>query len=288
VHRGKEHWLAALAARVSGTRRPIVRTRHIAQSVRSHAGNRWLYGRATDLVVTVTDAIRRQMIAGGVVTGDRVVTLAGGVDADRYSPGPRDPEVYRRLGGRDDAILVGMVAGFRLMKGHTVVVDAAARLRARGVNAQFVFVGQGPFEARTRAAITALHLDDRFTLGGFADDLPAVMRALDVALYVPLESEGMSRVLFEVLASGRAVIASRVGIAPERLVDDDHALLVAAGDAAPLADALMRIVNDPGLRQRLGGAARRLVETDCSGARVAAVLETHYEQLARRSTRRAA
>src|SRR5262245_29649776 len=49
VHRGKEHWLAAVANRLSSTSRPLVRTRHIAQAVRAHAANRWLYGRATDL-----------------------------------------------------------------------------------------------------------------------------------------------------------------------------------------------------------------------------------------------
>ncbi|MGH7345201.1 MAG: glycosyltransferase, partial [Candidatus Rokuibacteriota bacterium] len=60
VHRGKEHWLAAVANRLIATPRPIVRTRHIAQAVRPHAANRWLYRRATALVVTVADAIRRQ------------------------------------------------------------------------------------------------------------------------------------------------------------------------------------------------------------------------------------
>src|SRR6202795_1965785 len=59
VHRGKEHWLAAVANRCAAARRPLWRTRHIVQAVRPHAQNRWLYGGATSLVVTVTEAIRR-------------------------------------------------------------------------------------------------------------------------------------------------------------------------------------------------------------------------------------
>ena len=51
VHRGKEHWLAAIANRLSPQRRPLVRTRHIVQPIRPHAMNRWLYGRATDLEI---------------------------------------------------------------------------------------------------------------------------------------------------------------------------------------------------------------------------------------------
>ena len=73
------------------------------------------------------------------------------------------------------------------------------------------------------------------TFTGFVDDGPAAMAALDVGLYVPLESDGMSRVVFEYLAAGRPLIASRVGVVAETLVDGEHAALVPAGDPAALA-----------------------------------------------------
>src|SRR5207244_115972 len=100
VHRGKEHWLAAIAARLAGGR-PIVRTRHIAQAVRPHAGNRWLYGRATALVVAVTEAIRGQCVAAGLLPAERIVTLAGGADAEAYQPRPVNAGVRHALGGED-------------------------------------------------------------------------------------------------------------------------------------------------------------------------------------------
>ncbi len=279
VHRGKEHWLAVAALRAARVRRPIVRTRHIAQAVRPHAGNRWLYRRATSLVVTVTGAIRGQYLAAGLLPPARVVALPGGVDAERYRPGPADPAVRARLGGEPAVPLVGVIGGLRVMKGHRVVVDAAARLAARGVEARYVFVGQGSQERPVREAILAAGLRERCMIAGFAPDLPDVMRALDVALYVPLESDGMSRVLFEYLAAGCALIASRVGVVPEILVDGEHALLVPGGDAPALADALARLLADPALGARLGAAGRRLVEARCSGARVAAALEARYATL---------
>jgi hypothetical protein len=84
VHRGKEHWLAAVANRLSRAPRPLVRTRHIAQAVRPHAPNRWLYRHATTLVHTVTEAMRGQYIASDLLPADRVVTLPGGVDTHRF------------------------------------------------------------------------------------------------------------------------------------------------------------------------------------------------------------
>lgn len=279
VHRGKEHWLAAVANRVGGGSRPIVRTRHIAQAVRPHAGNRWLYRRATAWVVTVTEAIRAQYLAAGLVSPDRVTTLAGGADVEAHRPRPSDPAVRRRLGAGDDEPLVGMLAGFRVMKGHAVVVEAAARLAREGLRPRFAFIGRGPMETSVRAAIERAGLAARFAISGWLDDVPQALAALDVALYVPLESDGMSRVLFEYLAAGRPLVASRVGVVPEVLHDGAHALLVPGGDAPALAGALGRLLGDPALATRLGEAGRRLVLERYSGARVAAALEARYAGL---------
>jgi glycosyltransferase involved in cell wall biosynthesis len=270
-----------VANRIARTRRPLVRTRHIVQAVRPHAGNRWLYGRATDLVVTVSEAIRRQYVAARLVRPSRVIALPGGADAEAFHPRAAGPTARGTLGVGGAVPLVGMVAGLRVMKGHAVTVDAAARLRARGVDAHVVFIGQGRWEARVRRLVKECSLEDRVRLAGFVPDVPAAMAALDAALYVPLESDGMSRVVFEYLAAGRALIAARTGVVPEILRDGEEALLVPAGDADALADAIARLVADAGLRARLGAAGRRLVEAEYSGARVAERLEEHYARLAR-------
>jgi glycosyltransferase involved in cell wall biosynthesis len=278
VHRGKEHWLAAVAARLGGRSRPVVRTRHIAQAVRPHAANRWLYRRATALVVTVSNAIRQQYLAAGLLPPERVIALPGGADAETYRPRPADPAVRAALGGTD-APLVGLVSGLRVMKGHQVVLDAAARLVAAGRRVRFTFVGRGACEAAIRENVRRARLEEHVTIAGFAPDLPAVMAALDVALYVPLESDGMSRVLFEYLAAGRPLVAARTGVVPEVVEDGKQALLVPAGDVGALADALTRLLDDEDLRARLGRAGRRCLVDHYSGARVAEALEAQYARL---------
>ncbi|OGL26686.1 MAG: hypothetical protein A3G44_14945 [Candidatus Rokubacteria bacterium RIFCSPLOWO2_12_FULL_73_47] len=279
VHRGKEHWLAAVANRLARAPRPLVRTRHIAQAVRPHAANRWLYREATAWVVTVTEAIRRQYLAAGLLPPERVTALPGGADTEAYRPLAPDPATRARLGG-DGAPLVGMLAGLRVMKGHGVVLDAAARLAARGVRPRFVFVGQGGMEASIREAVRRAGLEAQVTIVGFVDDVPRALGALDLALYVPVESDGMSRVVFEVLAAGRPLVASRVGVVPEVLTDGVDAALVPAGDAAALAAALAGLLADAGARARLGRTGRRLVEARYSGARLAEALEARYRALA--------
>jgi L-malate glycosyltransferase len=126
------------------------------------------------------------------------------------------------------------------MKGHAVVVEAAKRLAGAGRVFHLLFVGQGPFEAATREAVARAGLGGRVSFLGFVEDPARVVGVLDIALYPPLESDGMSRALFEYLAAGRAVIASRVGVAAEVLTDGESALLVPGGDTPELARAMAK------------------------------------------------
>jgi len=282
VHRGKEHWLAAIANRLSPRRRPLVRTRHIVQPIRPHALNRWLYGNATDLIVTVSEAIRRQCRAAGLAPSDRVVALPGGADGERFRRGLDGAGLRQELGLAAGVPLVGLLSGFRVMKGHAVVVEAAQRVTASGRGFHLLFVGRGPFEAATRGSVVRAGLGNRVSFLGFVDDPARVVGALDIALYPPLESDGMSRVLFEYLAAGRAVIASRVGVAAEVLTDDETALLVPGGDAAELTRALVTLLDDGALRRRLGDSAAVLCHERLTGARVTARLLDHYRRLVSR------
>ena len=281
VHRSKEHWLAALANCFTGKSRPLVRTRHIVQAIRPHALNRWLYGRATDLVVTVSEAIRRQCVGAGLAPAERVTTLLGAADGERFRPGNAGA-VRRELGVADGVPLVGLLSGFRVMKGHATVVDAAERLAGAGRPFHVAFVGRGPFEAAIRERTERAGLTKRISFLGFVEDPARLVGGFDIALYPPLESDGMSRALFEYMASGRAVIASRVGAAAEVLEDGVTALLVPGGDAPELARALERLLVDPRLCESLGRRAAALAHERYTGARVAEQLIERYRSLAGR------
>lgn len=279
VHRGKEHWLAAIANRLAKKPRPLVRTRHIVQAVRPHALNRWLYRKATGLTVTVSEAIRRQYLAAELAPPERVLAIPGGVDAETFRPG-RDARPFRRaIGLAGDGPLIGLLGGFRVMKGQLFALEAVERLARTGRSFHMALVGSGAFDLTIRTARARAGLSERVAIVDDETDPVEAVAAFDVALYVPLESDGMSRVLFEYLAAGRAVVASRVGVVPEVLTDGENALLVPAGEPKPLAEALARLLDDAALRARLGAAARALVERRLSGARIAETLVARYATL---------
>src|SRR5207253_1782621 len=89
-----------------------------------------------------------------------------------------------------------------------------------------------------------------------------VARAMDEAslLVLPSRSEGMGRVVVEALLRGRPVVGSRAGSIPDLVRDGENGLLVEPGDAAALADALVRVLSDPELAGLLAAAARPSAE----------------------------
>lgn len=279
AHRGKEHWLAAIANRLSRRPASLVRTRHIVHPVRPHAANRWLYRKATDLVLTVSEAIRRQYVVSALIAGDSVVALHGGVDAEVFHPRVNGSAFRASLGLSADTPLIGLAGGFRVMKGHRVAVEAAARLAREGLRPAFLFIGRGSGETAVREAISRAGLERQFIFTGFVPDLPRALVAMDMALYVPIESDGMGRVVYEYLAVGRPLVASRVGVVPEILTDGKDALLVPAGDSQALATAIRRLLSEPELRRSLELAGRELVESRYSGARLAGRLAELYSTL---------
>ncbi len=280
VHRGQEHWLAALANRLSDRPRPLFRTRHITLPVAAHALNRWLYGRATTHVIAVSGAIRDQYLRSGLLPPDRVTALPGGVDARRFHPAADGRAFRAALGVPDAAPLVGVLGRLRSRKGHGTFIDAAALVHRARPDVRFVIVGDGPEAERVRARIHERGLAGVVATVGHVAEPERAVAALDVAVWPTLASDGMGRVVFEYMAAGRPLAASRVGVAAEVLASGQTALLVPPGEPEPLAQAVLSLVSNRALAVRLGAACRAQVEARYAGAVVARAVEDLYAEAA--------
>ncbi|HXG01796.1 MAG TPA: glycosyltransferase family 4 protein [Candidatus Binatia bacterium] len=277
VHRGQEHWLAAVANALSARPRPLFRTRHITLPVAAHPLNRWLYRRATTHVVTVSAAIREQYLTAGLLPPERVTALPGGVDAVRFHPSVDGHPFRLSIGVDADAPIVGVLGRLRSRKGHLTFLDAAERVRRRRPDVRFVLIGDGPEAGRVRERVAQHGLQDVVAMLGFVAEPERAVAAFDVAVCPTVASDGMGRVVFEYMAAGRPVAATRVGLAIEVLEHGRTALLVPSGEPAALADAIVELLADRALAARLGRACREAVEARYAGAVVARELERLYE-----------
>ncbi len=286
VHRGVEHWIAAAAWLRGGP--VLVRSRHIFAPVRRHVFNRWLYRRGTDRTVAVCDKIRSTYLEDAGFPSERFATVMGGVDAAAYSPAPYSQEgngaVFRKEWGiPPDAWVAGVAGSLRMwMKGQDVLLRAVARMSAGGGDAPWVLlIGKGEDMDNLKSLARELGVADRTVVTGYLERISEAFSACDVLVFPSKRTEGTSRVLFDCLAAGRAVVASRVGCTDEIVREGREGFLVPPDDDEALAASLSALRADPEKSRRMGESARQRAEKEFDRRVVAANMAAIYREALR-------
>ena len=140
-------------------------------------------------------------------------------------------------------------------KGNSYLVDAAARVVAERPQARFCLIGEGPLRPALEAQARALGLGDRFLFAGFVRDVAGALAGFDLSVF-PSLWEGTPLTVFEAMAAGRPIVATDADGLLDVLQDDRTARIVPRRDAAALAAEMVRLIDDPSVRGRLGEAAR--------------------------------
>ena len=220
----------------------------------------------------------------------KVLPVYNAVDLERFSPTGTKVDLDAIAGlpaVSPETVRIGLVATFARWKGHRVFLQAlaqvAATLPVRG------YIIGGPIyqtdgsqwsQAELMEEVERLGLDGKVGFTGFLNDVPAALRSLDIAVHASTEPEPFGMVIIEAMACGRAVIASQAGGACELFSDGEDALGHPPGNAPALAQQMLILVGDEGLRRHLGKAGRVTAERSHSGERLARELLTVYREVA--------
>lgn len=251
--------------------------------------HRWVYGKL-DRLFSISEATRARNLRAFPLPAERIRRLYLGVDPAPFVPqlDEQDREQLRgELGVPPEALAVGLPGRLTPGKGQLVWLQALARLcdQVPGLVFQGVLIGgtqadEGADEAyvaELRQRTAALGLEACVSFAGYRADLARVFEALDVVC-VPSHNEAFGLTVIEAMAAGKPVIGADSGAIPE-ILDADCGRLVAPDDAAAWAEAMAQLAVDEGLRQRLGGAALRVVRERFSlEAHVASLIEAYRPQ----------
>lgn len=226
------------------------------------------------LFLAVSEAICRRAIGLGFPP-DRTVTHYIGVDLERFRPGT-DPEPG----------LIVHVGRLVAKKGTADLLDAIAIVRAAGVDARLVVIGDGPLRRALEKKRDGLGLAAavRFLGTQPPDEVAGWMQRawLIAAPSVTAgdgDAEGLPIALIEGAACGLPAVATRHSGIPEAVVSGRNGLLVREGDFEDLARSLATILSSAERRHLMGREARALACREFDLARQTAVLEDHYDRL---------
>jgi glycosyltransferase involved in cell wall biosynthesis len=237
-------------------------------------------GLVTTATMRLIAATTTTVLANSRYTADSVLSAAPGarvevvhnaVDRERFDPAriERGRARERLAGMLGDAgerrLLLGVVAQISPWKGQDTAVEALRLLVADGIDAQLLLIGSAKFLARAtrfdneaflarlRASVADAGLEDRVSWLGEREDVPELMRALDI-LMLPSQEEPFGRALIEAMALGVPVLATNVGGPAEIVQDGRQGYLLPPRDPVAWARAAHAIAERPALAAELGRA----------------------------------
>ncbi len=284
AHSSKAGLVGRVAARLAGT--PLVfLTAH--NSIFYEAWPFWkkslfafaerLLNRYTDRLITVSEALRDELIKRENLDQDKVVTIQNGIETELFETQVRRCFTLRNLDLPLSGQAVGMVARLAPQKGVTYFLQAAAML-AGDYNVNFVVIGDGPLHRQLEEEALSLGIRDKVVFTGERDDVPFLLPALDVFVLSSL-TEGFPLTILEALAAGRPVVATRVGGVPEIIRDNINGLLVEPADPAGLAIAVASLLSDSDKAAAIGQAGKALVKEKFTAAVMVRKVEEEYKNL---------
>ncbi len=280
-HLPDQNFYSCLAGRVTG-RKTLV-TYHGPVEL-ANAGSLkgavklWVVRNSAAAVVVVCDFVGEMLKAIGF-PAKTIVRIYNGISLARLESAGRG-RLRGELGLHNGSKLVGMVANVRRSKGYEYFIRAAQQVCETDPQARFVAVGDIDQELASSLwrLLDEFKLRDRVHFLGFREDVPEILRDLDVFV-LSSTSEGFPLVTLEAMGAGRPVVVTRSG-GPQEVVDDGRTgYVVPPADVGALAERIRELLASPERAAALGARAREKMQCEFSVERMIANYEELYERI---------
>jgi glycosyltransferase involved in cell wall biosynthesis len=220
--------------------------------------------------------IKDDLVEHWGIPPDKIEVVYNGIDVDLFST-PVDAVAKKaELGIPADRVIFGTVATLRPIKGLDVLLRATKQVLERCSHAHLAVVGDGPCRDELVKLAASLGISDRITFCGRREDVSEALTTFDVFVLSSL-SEGFPNTVCEALVRGLPVVATDVGGVGEAVIPGETGLLVQPGDAAGLAQAMIRLAGDESLRRSMSGKGRELAVDRFSLRHMIGSIEAVYE-----------
>ena len=234
----------------------------------------------TDKVIAVSNEVREYQIQYTGISPHKIIVIDNGVNVQRFAN-----QEHAGLSLRHEfqisagTPLIGIIGRLQPQKDHENFLKAAVQIRSKLPDARFLVVGDGPLREELMAQAQTLGLGSSVIFCGIRQDIPAVLSAIDL-LVISSKWEGLPVTLLEGMAARRPIVSTAVGGVPNVVADGQAALLVPPEDSLTLANACLKILQDPALAQSLAQAGYERVKNQFSlDAMIGKTLKLYEELL---------
>ena len=240
--------------------------------------------RTAKKIICVSEPAKKHLVESWKVEPTKIVVMPNGVDIELFGS-DYDPRPTRAELGLDGAPVISFVGGFQHWHGLDRLAESFAKVLPEVPQARLLLIGDGPARASIERRITELGIEAAVIITGLVPQsgVPKMLAIADIAVipypHLPKELWFSPLKLYEYMAAGKAIVASRAGQIAEVIQDGHNGLLVESGDVAALAQALLKLLKDPVKRERLGQNAREQAIRHHSWERYIKRLEDIYRSV---------
>src|ERR1700687_5749292 len=270
--------LGASSAAKNGRRPGLVASRRVDFHLKSNSLSRWKH-RQVDCFIAASEAIRGILLGDGVAA-ERIITVHEGIDVEHVVAAPA-VNVHEEFWLPHHAPVVGSVAALVPHKGQRHLIEAAHLVVREVPDARFIILGEGELREPLERQVRDHHLEKHVLLPGFRTDVLGCMKTFDVFAMSSV-TEGLGTSLLDAMACSRPIAATHAGGIPEIVEDGRNGILVEPRDHTAMARAIVRLLKDEGLRQRMGDAGLARVTDRFTVERMVAETAAVYARVAGR------
>ena len=233
----------------------------------------------TDKITALTNRERDEHLEEGIASIEKYVVIHSGVMLDRLMNMNIDAGAGRsEFGIAQDSNVIGVVGRLVPIKGHKYLVSAAKRIIKEFRNTVFVFVGDGYLSSRLERQAESVGVRKNIIFTGWRKDAVEILDLFDI-LVLPSLNEGMGKVLVEGMALGKPIIASNVGGIIDLVRNGENGILVPPGDSDALGEAILQLLKDKNLSEKLGKNGKAMVYPEFDASVMVKQIEDLYESL---------
>jgi glycosyltransferase involved in cell wall biosynthesis len=277
THSPKDSWCFSIAAKCLGI--PVVRSRHSSVPIRETFLAYLLYMKLADKIITSGSMIRDQMIERNRFLPQNIVSIPAGVDVEMFSPDVDGSCVRRELGIADGDFTVGIVSVLRRWKGYDYLIEAVRNLQDKIPCIKLIIVGTGPYRGNLDELIKSKHLEKRVIMTGYRDDVPQLMKNLDVLVLPSIGVEATSQVIPQALAMNVPVIATEAGGLGEVVIHEKTGIMVHKKDSHSLSQGILWVYRNYDAARNMAYRGRDLVLRHFTSTQMIDKTEEVYKEL---------
>jgi glycosyltransferase involved in cell wall biosynthesis len=228
-------------------------------------------GRFTRMMLSQNRADMETIRELKLVPPERLRFIGNGIDLRQFRP-------RARTAGQEAATTILCTARFEPVKNHPMLFDAIRKVKQRGKRVRLWLVGAGHLREDYERRCAELEIADVVEFLGYRDDMPELLARTDIAVLTSID-EGIPRAMLEAMAMRVPTVATDVVGTKETVVDGETGFLVPLNDVDALADRLIRLIDNPALRERMGERGRSRVEAEFDEDKIVDALTGVYREL---------